>query len=702
MEKQFWIENIQVDLSRNQIVRVENAVSLQPKILAVLKILALHQGQVVSHDKLMDEVWGESTVSPNTLQRCIAQLRKALGDDSRSQQVIKTHSKQGYSLEKSVHWGVKDVQNNSGFESSTIAENGEKKTTSKNHLFFLKVGAIFFVIAALSYFLSTEQKLTYSTYAQLTTSDEKEYFPNYSPDGRYLVFHRYLGTCENHIWAKDLQTQEEIRLTATSGIYGAHDWSSDGNQLAFVKQENCQQTEAPTDVCWRLQTLDFAAALKSPIEPVERLDCDKDRSSLPTWLNNGKILLLKKQNDELNLMSYDARSDQLSEFYKPENGRLYDFHYSPAANIVSVLLRDKKNRHYLEILDEQGQIIQHNLIKRPEGFSFYEDYAASFHPSGDFLITNSEKGLYRLSLSGELSPIETPAHIVISTPSFHPKENKIIATGGAIDIDIGKIELETLSFPKREKEVKFNQVYLPFPSVARTTKRELQARFNPVDQTIAFASERTGEFQIWLAEGETSKQLSQFKNESRIRGLDWSPDGKTVAVSISDKIALVSLEGLVEWVDVGVHVKQLVSWSEEHGLLLIADVDQFDELLSYDLNAKKLKSIGLGNVQWAGTWQNNIIVLNYQNQVWKISKSERSLVPLPQSALRGKPIGNVEKFLYGIDNNDQLWQFDLTSDEFKELGTVDENVWWVMDGKDGILLVSQGISARKEIIELRP
>lgn len=41
----------------------------------------------------------------------------------------------------------------------------------------------------------------------LTASDEKEFYSNYSPYGKYMVFHRYLDVCNSHIWAKDLETQ---------------------------------------------------------------------------------------------------------------------------------------------------------------------------------------------------------------------------------------------------------------------------------------------------------------------------------------------------------------------------------------------------------------------------------------------------------------------------------------------------------------
>lgn len=78
-----------VDVPRNQITHNKQAQTLPPKALAVLTYLAERQGEVVSQDELLTNVWKGTVVSPNTLQRCIAQLRKAFGDDGKAQSFIK-------------------------------------------------------------------------------------------------------------------------------------------------------------------------------------------------------------------------------------------------------------------------------------------------------------------------------------------------------------------------------------------------------------------------------------------------------------------------------------------------------------------------------------------------------------------------------------------------------------------------------------
>ena len=71
-------------------------VALEPKVMEVLVRLALHAGEVVSHDQLMKSVWPDTFVTQDSLKRCIFVLRKTLGDDATHPHIIETIRKRGY------------------------------------------------------------------------------------------------------------------------------------------------------------------------------------------------------------------------------------------------------------------------------------------------------------------------------------------------------------------------------------------------------------------------------------------------------------------------------------------------------------------------------------------------------------------------------------------------------------------------------
>jgi len=80
----------------------------EPKVFEVLLALARRDGNLVSKDDLMHEVWGGRPVADEPIIRCIAQLRKHLGDSNR--QYIETLTRRGYRLRKRVvlHAGVEE------------------------------------------------------------------------------------------------------------------------------------------------------------------------------------------------------------------------------------------------------------------------------------------------------------------------------------------------------------------------------------------------------------------------------------------------------------------------------------------------------------------------------------------------------------------------------------------------------------------
>ena len=87
---------VEADLDR--IVMPDREVALEPKAMAVLMYLAHHAGQVISAGELIEAVWHGRPMGDNPVYRCIAQLRRALGDDSRAPTYIATVPTKGYRL----------------------------------------------------------------------------------------------------------------------------------------------------------------------------------------------------------------------------------------------------------------------------------------------------------------------------------------------------------------------------------------------------------------------------------------------------------------------------------------------------------------------------------------------------------------------------------------------------------------------------
>lgn len=81
----------------NELRTVEGkAVDLRSQSAEVLYVLAARPGEIVSKDVLMQAVWPDTFVTDDSLTQCIADIRRAFGDDGHV--IVETFPKRGYRL----------------------------------------------------------------------------------------------------------------------------------------------------------------------------------------------------------------------------------------------------------------------------------------------------------------------------------------------------------------------------------------------------------------------------------------------------------------------------------------------------------------------------------------------------------------------------------------------------------------------------
>ncbi|MCI0624689.1 MAG: winged helix-turn-helix domain-containing protein [Acidobacteria bacterium] len=81
---------------RNLLVRGDEKVRVEPRVMDVLVYLSGRIGEVVSKEDLVEQVWQGRYVSDDVLTVTVYALRKALGDDARRPRYVETVSRRGY------------------------------------------------------------------------------------------------------------------------------------------------------------------------------------------------------------------------------------------------------------------------------------------------------------------------------------------------------------------------------------------------------------------------------------------------------------------------------------------------------------------------------------------------------------------------------------------------------------------------------
>ncbi len=699
MAKQYWLGDFYVDLSRNQITREEQVQTLPPKALAVLTCLAEHQGQVVSQDHLLNTVWPETVVSPNTLQRSIAQLRKALGDNGKGQSFIKTHAKQGYSLECEVNWHADDsssLMKPANLEQDVSKTSGLKTPVSKLMSIFAVVALLLFGLWGFSYQKPEPSAgMTFDALYSLTATDDKETDPTYSPDGEYIVFHRYLGTmCKDKIWAKHIDSQREIQLTEDWGSYGSHDFSPDGKQLVFFATQACDVPVTQKD-CYDLVTLDFEQALNSPQQPKTILQCKQSKVVKPKWVSDDKIVMFQKQSGRWKLIQYSTSDNASTDLYSPGEGNLVDFAYSRQKDLFAVSRIDNDNQQYIDILKPDGSLLSSHMIKRPPEISEHFLVRPNFVPLDDLLIFSTGRQLFTLSYSGVVTKINLPFDERMGQPVFHPDGDRMLMIKGSYDSDIVQLPLRDMNNEAVPIEA--------YDSFQRSTLGEDFAMFQPGGSLIAFWSERSGEQQLWISDGPSLTMLTDFPKDSFIRGIDWAADGQSLLVNANGVLNQVYLDGRRKTFPMPHAVWQLFQWNSESNTALLEVFDKgMSQYVEYDLNNSTNKSITGVPVKWAAkTADGRLIYKDKLDRFWQPGAVEpEQILDLENQGDRANSFVIKGQVIYAINSNNQLWSYDLNNQSFNVLGLVRDEVDYLTDIDENHALLGVRMAAKKEVVEL--
>ena len=721
MAVQYWVGGFFIDLSRNQITQNKQSQTLAPKALAVLTHLAENQGKVVSQDELLTKVWQNTAVTPNTLQKSIAQLRKALGEEGNL--YIKTHAKQGYSLECDVRWqanlsSTKPVESHPD-EDHVVADdtsNGDNsvpdstlhsKSSNSIQKKLAPIAAIVLLVllGTLAYqrlenTANQTSQLSFDQLRLLTATDDKEFDATYSPDGEYIVFHRYLDKqCINKIWAKNIATQKETLLTPNWGAYGRHSFSKDGEKMVFLATEPCNNPKSQT-YCYDLVSLDFKKALESPQQPSVMLQCKNSIVKKPIWYGDDKIALLKLYSNRWKLISYSIDDNKSQPLYDIEDGNVIDFAYSTKRDLFAVTSLQNKGQHHVDMLDTDGRVISSHPIQRPQEIPPERLISANFTPSHEQLIFSTGKQLFTLSFEGKVNKISSPFSDSMMQPEFHPDGNKLLMIKGPYDSDVVKLSLNSLDQVTSLTQAKQSQSYT---SLERTNLGEDYAIFQPGGDSIAFWSERSGESQIWLSNANGAKQMTRFPMDTYIRGFDWAGDGKSLLVNANNTLTQVYLDTSQKTVPVKHPVIRLYQWdSNKNTALMALRVDGKAKVVEYHFASAKYSEISDKTVLWAlKTDDGKLIYKDNLEQFWQPGPVEDQRINIPYNQ-RSKVKGFIVNgnSIYAFNHQNQLWTYDLDNKTFKILGEFDKSVDYLTDVNETEMLMTIQVAAKKEVVEL--
>lgn len=694
--QEFFVDHYRVDLQRNHIVCEGDVIPLEPKVLSVLAVLAERSGEVVSHQTLHDLVWPNMVVAPNALQRCIGQLRKALNDDGKTQRVIVTHPKKGYSLVAVVRrFHPPASQNSPESEIVNLSPSISSRWTVSRWLPLLILSLLVLIVGVVGNFLTGQAPLSgFNRLTPLTATDASEFYSVFSPDGRYVVFSRIEQKGQGHLWLLDLTTRREILLTREAGRFGQPNWSTDGKRLAFLDLNGCQQS-CLTPGCVNVNVLYIPLALSEPQPARQLVNCEAIPLQGLQWIDDQQLVAIRHQGDDSEIISIDSRNGAIGSLYLGEGQNWYALSYSSVNQQLAIMEAYSQRAPALWLYSPLSGDIRAGIFTPPPRYRSSARWYPIWDPSGERLLFSAGPRLYLMDSKGQLHSQMIPTFQDISRPMLHPDGRSIAMTLGKVDRDMAQLSLSEFSGQAN--------LYSELP-LFRSILRENDGQYQPGGDGVAFFSQRGGSRQLWLARQNSEVQPLTRLADTYPEYFVWAPNGQQLLVSSEHQLYLTDLQGKVETLPLPFRATALFEWTENNQLLMQIVDDNQTRLIRYHLDQNRYETLHLGHTLWAQTDGQQVFFIDEDHRLKQLVNGEVETISETRDIQIWSRFFVAKDQLYLLASDDQLWRFDLKERSLHSILTYPDTTVALTDvTEDGKrFLISKQVSSKKEIVLLTP
>ena len=236
--RQYCFGGFMLDLESGLLRRDTTEIALRPKSFEVLGYLVERHGRLISREELMQALWPNVAVTDESVTKCIADIRKALNDDS--QQLVRTVARRGYLFTAPVTTPVVEFPRLPNGETTDgrpvpLPPNPAIRRIQKKRV--IAGAAILLVASALALLLPRTHPVREGpAYVQITNFTDSAVSPALSPDGKILAFIRsenwFLST--DQIYVKMLPNGEPVQITHDPHPKYGLSFSLDGSRIAYT------------------------------------------------------------------------------------------------------------------------------------------------------------------------------------------------------------------------------------------------------------------------------------------------------------------------------------------------------------------------------------------------------------------------------------------------------------------------------------
>jgi DNA-binding winged helix-turn-helix (wHTH) protein len=623
---------------------------LEPKLVAVLKVLFDAQGELVNYEQLQQQVWQDVIVAPNALQRVIAQLRKSLGDTAKQQAIIKTHPKRGYSLVlvsdslKGEKLEIEAFEGEALEKQSVKAAHQIKQSRVNQPIVLLAFVSLLIVIITSIHWIYKPTTKAEAAQANLISLDtQTEQLAQVMPLSKteFIFIDKQAG---NQLVLHNTQSNLREVLLDKANVYGRMVLVEDKQQLRFG-----QIIEQNGVKCAELVVLDIKFKALTRVLP-----CQNQFNHTPLFINDETLLFIKTDKQwQSELISLDLKTQQQTSLLA---GQIENAFLSPDKTRLAINFNNQ-----LQMFD----LTEHKLEAISLGISFDQTFnssslAMTFTDNGNLWVA-LDKSLVEYSPQGKvISNTNLASSMQVTELTFI--DQQLFALLGR---DNYQVRLSSVA--------QLNDVV----DIAPSKFTDMQGKFRPNSDDISLISNRSGSTQVWLQQGE---QLLQLTQAGAVTDHIWL-DKNRVAYLIENHVWLLNLaheNHKPKKLPLNVPIKQLLQ-ATKNILYAQSETELNTSLISIDLKTNSLSTLFEGPFHWAQVLPDNTLVLNDNSQLKKIVGAQvQAITALPALTLQGRYYtkGN-EVFLQ--DKQQNVWRYKPALEQAEVIGGFDENNLFMSD-----------------------
>lgn len=363
----------------------------------------------------------------------------------------------------------------------------------------------------------------------LTSFPGTEFHPAFSPDGELIAFAWDGGKRENvDIYVMQIASGTKYRLTDDPAPDVSPAWSPDNRQIAFrrVFPRGTSQIIVKSYLAGgperTLVEWPYTGEQHFRFMPLNRELC---------WAPNGKWLVAtgsKSPSDPFGLFAISVETGETRALAFPAAEAAGDCGpaLSPDGRTLAFIRAFSPTRSGLFVVD-----VSENLspIGQPRQITSGNEVVTNpvWTPDGQSIIFSSDRGS---PYSPTLWKISVSRVAAFARP---PRPERLSSIGELADDATVSRDGRRLAYTHAAEDLNIWELRLPenaggAPSAASlisSTRIELTPDFSPDGKKVAFQSNRSGDYAIWISErdGSNPVQLTSFGHDPH-----WSPDGKQI------------------------------------------------------------------------------------------------------------------------------------------------------------------------------